>query len=236
MGDKDRVTAPNQLDDSLYLGRLNERPVRTDKPWGHEILWAHTDRYVGKVLHINDGESLSLQYHEEKDETIYVMEGTLVFTFRVSPRPDGIFEQRTTLKAGEKMSIPPRVIHRMEAFDGPVTLMEVSSPEIHDIVRLEDWYGRASTTGGRLMKVARGEEDEQAEFEEMTERREAFVEVKRDLEAIKADLSVLSGLVGKVQVEEAHDVVLECSRCHMPISIDGLVVDGGPFRVKGAHA
>ena len=236
MGDKDRVTAPNKADDSIFVQRRADLPSTTIKPWGHEVLWAWTDKYAGKLLHIKAGESLSLQYHEEKDETIYVLAGTLVFTFRESQSVDGIFESRITVKFGEAISIPPRVIHRMEAFDGPVTLMEVSSPEIHDIVRLEDWYGRASTTGGRLMKVARGEEDEQAEFEEMTERREAFVEVKRDLEAIKADLSVLEGLIGEFQVEESYDVVVECPNCHLPISIDGLVIDGGPFRVKGAHA
>src|SRR5438045_7196658 len=110
------------------------------KPWGYELIFARTDRYVGKVLHVNRGESLSLQYHEMKDETLYVVEGEL----RLTIEHDGD-RRELTLRKGEAFHIPPRMIHRMEAMvdtDGA----EVSTPELDDVLRLEDRYGRAGTT------------------------------------------------------------------------------------------
>jgi mannose-6-phosphate isomerase len=113
------------------------RPVeRVEKPWGYELIFARTDRYVGKILHINAGESLSLQYHEQKDETLHVVSGEL----RLTIEHDG--ERRElTLREGESFHIPPRLIHRMFAVVD-TDVAEVSTPELSDVVRLEDRYGR----------------------------------------------------------------------------------------------
>ena len=110
------------------------------KPWGYELIFAHTDRYVGKILHINRGESLSLQYHEIKEETLYVVEGELLLTIEY----DGD-QREMPLRKGEAFHIPPRMIHRMEAI-ADTDVAEVSTPELDDVVRLEDRYGRAGTS------------------------------------------------------------------------------------------
>jgi mannose-6-phosphate isomerase-like protein (cupin superfamily) len=105
------------------------------KPWGKEIRWAINEKYLGKILHINAGSRLSLQYHEQKDETIYVLEGNLVVK--------GSDEQVQILGAGESLRIKPLTVHRFCAPNThDVTLVEVSTPEIDDVVRLEDDYGR----------------------------------------------------------------------------------------------
>ena len=106
------------------------------KPWGYELIFAKTDRYVGKILHINRGECLSLQYHEMKDETLYVVEGEL----RLTIEHEGDRRELMLLK-GEAFHIPPRLIHRMEAVVD-TDVAEVSTTELDDIVRLEDRYGR----------------------------------------------------------------------------------------------
>ncbi len=106
------------------------------KPWGYELIFAKTPRYVGKILHINRGESLSLQYHEMKEETLYVVEGEL----RLTIEHDGD-RRDITLRKGEAFHIPPRLIHRMEAIVD-TDVAEVSTPELQDVVRLEDRYGR----------------------------------------------------------------------------------------------
>ena len=109
-----------------------------DKPWGHELIWAHSDSYVGKVLHINAGESLSLQYHEVKDETIHVFRGQMVFL--VGPSEDAMEEVELT--EGMSFRIQPGTRHRMTAVTD-CDLLEVSTPHLDDVVRLEDRYGRA---------------------------------------------------------------------------------------------
>lgn len=116
---------------------FKHREVRhVPKPWGYELIFAHTDRYVGKILHINKGESLSLQFHEMKEETLYVVEGELKLTIE----SDGD-RRELALRKGEAFHIPPRLIHRMEAvIDTDVA--EVSTTELDDVVRLEDRYGR----------------------------------------------------------------------------------------------
>lgn len=111
--------------------------TRVPKPWGYELIFARTERYVGKILHINKGESLSLQFHEMKEETLYVVEGELRLTIEY----DG--DRRVLpLRKGEGFHIPPRLIHRMEAVVD-TDVAEVSTPELEDVVRLEDRYGRA---------------------------------------------------------------------------------------------
>jgi mannose-6-phosphate isomerase-like protein (cupin superfamily) len=110
---------------------------RVPKPWGEEIIFAHTERYAGKILRIRRGESLSLQYHERKDETIYLYAGRI----RVTQEKDGRREERT-LEPGGALRFPPGTRHRMEAIEDS-ELFEVSTPELDDVVRLEDRYGRA---------------------------------------------------------------------------------------------
>jgi mannose-6-phosphate isomerase-like protein (cupin superfamily) len=120
---------------------FQHRPItHIPKPWGYELIFAHTERYVGKILHINKGESLSLQFHEMKEETLYVVAGELKLTIEC----DG--DRRVLpLRKGESFHIPPRLIHRMEAVED-TDVAEVSTPELDDVVRLEDRYGR---TGNR---------------------------------------------------------------------------------------
>ena len=108
--------------------------MKVEKPWGHEIRWAINNKYLGKILHINKGQRLSLQYHDQKDETIYVLEGTAVV----------ILDEKThILSEGQSLRIQPKQVHRYSApEDGHVKLIEVSTPEIDDVIRLEDDYGR----------------------------------------------------------------------------------------------
>ena len=113
---------------------------RVDKPWGHELIWAHTDRYVGKVLVIEAGRRLSLQRHLVKDESILVRAGRLLLSLEDQ---DGVV-QTEELGQGEHRHVPTGRIHRYEALER-VELIEVSTPELDDVVRLEDKYGRAGT-------------------------------------------------------------------------------------------
>jgi quercetin dioxygenase-like cupin family protein len=111
-------------------------PYRVEKPWGYELVWAHTDRYVGKVLHVKKGESLSLQYHRVKDETMHVFSGEV----RLQIDEGGELKERVVSK-GESIRIPPNTRHRVEALTD-ADLLEASTPELDDVVRLEDRYGR----------------------------------------------------------------------------------------------
>jgi mannose-6-phosphate isomerase-like protein (cupin superfamily) len=108
-----------------------------DKPWGHELIWAHTSKYVGKILHIKAGEALSLQYHQVKDETIMVLSGRLQLVFYA----DGEEPKSRELGPREPFHIQPGLRHRMIAVDD-TDVLEVSTTEIDDVVRLEDRYGR----------------------------------------------------------------------------------------------
>jgi mannose-6-phosphate isomerase len=111
-----------------------------DKPWGHELIWAETARYVGKILHVRAGERLSLQYHRVKDETVMLLSGRLLFEhFREGEAPRSV-----ELKVREPFHIPPGLRHRMIAIED-ADILEVSTPELDDVVRLEDRYGRAGS-------------------------------------------------------------------------------------------
>jgi mannose-6-phosphate isomerase-like protein (cupin superfamily) len=112
---------------------------RVPKPWGYELIFAKTDRYVGKILHVDRGHSLSLQYHEMKEETLFVVRGELKLTVEW----DGD-RREMSLREGEAFHIPPRLIHRMEAVVD-TDVAEVSTTELDDVVRLEDRYGRTGT-------------------------------------------------------------------------------------------
>lgn len=111
-------------------------PTRIDKPWGYELHWAKTERYVGKLLHIKKGEALSLQYHRQKEETMFVQAGRLLLELR----RDGAVERREILP-GDCVHLPPTTVHRLTAVEDS-DVFEVSTPELDDVVRLEDRYGR----------------------------------------------------------------------------------------------
>jgi len=112
------------------------------KPWGHETIWAHSERYVGKILHINAGHELSVQYHNKKDETVYLLSGEIVY--RVQPPGRDALDD-VQLKIGESFRITPGTIHQMIALTD-CDVLEVSTPEIDDVVRLSDKYGREGTS------------------------------------------------------------------------------------------
>lgn len=113
--------------------------TRVEKPWGHELIWADTEMYVGKILHVKAGHALSLQYHEQKDETIYVLRGRMHFW--AGPSADAL--EKIEMKEGDSYRTRPGTVHRMEAITD-VDVLEASTPHLSDIVRLEDRYGRTS--------------------------------------------------------------------------------------------
>ena len=119
----------------------NDLPVRIDKPWGHEIWWAWTDQYVGKILHVDAGHRLSVQYHEHKDETSYVLRGSL--TLFKGESADALTE--TPVGPGAQWRNLPGEIHTIEAIED-AQVLEVSTNHLDDVVRLTDSYGRQGTT------------------------------------------------------------------------------------------
>ncbi len=120
-----------------------EAPRRVEKPWGYELIWAETDRYVGKLLHIRQGEALSLQYHREKDETIYVLRGRM--RFLAGPSADALTEY--PMDEGSRFHVRTGTVHRMIA-ETDVDVLEASTPHLDDVVRLEDRYGRTPEPDG----------------------------------------------------------------------------------------
>lgn len=114
---------------------------RVDKPWGHELIWAKTKDYVGKLIHVNAGHKLSLQYHELKEETMYVQSGKVIL---VCENDQGVLEE-IPLGPGESFHILPRKKHRLVGVEN-ADVFEVSTPHLNDVVRLEDTYGRSGTS------------------------------------------------------------------------------------------
>jgi mannose-6-phosphate isomerase-like protein (cupin superfamily) len=121
-------------------------PVKhVPKPWGHETIWALTDRYCGKILHVKAGHQLSVQYHERKDETVYLLAGEMRYWVRLGGGPDSdapLEDQR--LSAGDAFRITPGTVHYIEAVTD-CDVLEASTPDLDDVVRLEDRYGRQGT-------------------------------------------------------------------------------------------
>jgi len=113
--------------------------TRVEKPWGYELHWATTDRYVGKVLHIQAGHALSLQFHRKKDETILLWSGRMRFEI---DRGGG--RQQLDLEPGQAVHVAPGDVHRMVAVED-CDVFEVSTPELDDVVRIEDRYGRGDS-------------------------------------------------------------------------------------------
>ena len=116
---------------------MNQRPRRVEKPWGHELIWADTDLYVGKILHVKAGEALSVQMHEKKDETMHLLRGEIIL--RVGPSPDAL--SAVPFKEGDSVRIRPGTIHMIEAVTD-VDVLEASTPHLDDVVRFKDRYGR----------------------------------------------------------------------------------------------
>jgi quercetin dioxygenase-like cupin family protein len=111
-------------------------PKKIEKPWGYELIWAQTDQYIGKILHVNKGQKLSLQFHNIKDETIHLLAGRLRFEIE----ENGVMVIRT-LTPGDSYHIKPKCKHRMDA-EEICEILEASTPFLDDVVRLQDAYGR----------------------------------------------------------------------------------------------
>jgi mannose-6-phosphate isomerase-like protein (cupin superfamily) len=132
---KGRSPAPGAAAES---GRVPVTVV--PKPWGHETIWAHTEHYAGKILFIKAGHALSLQYHDRKDETAYLLSGEIIY----SVEADGEL-RNVGLKVGESFRVTPGTIHKMEAVTD-CQVLEASTPHLDDVVRLSDRYGREGTS------------------------------------------------------------------------------------------
>lgn len=128
-----RGISPNLLD----LDRFGVPVERVEKPWGYELIYAATDRYCGKVLFVRAGEQLSLQFHRAKDETIYVQSGRVELEIGEPGKPVDV----EVVAPGRAFHLAPGTVHRLRAIEDTV-ILEVSTPELDDVVRLEDRYGR----------------------------------------------------------------------------------------------
>ena len=123
------------------LARFRTEPRHVDKPWGWELVWALTDRYCGKLLFVRAGHSLSLQFHREKDESWYVQEGRA--KLEVGQVGEAVLSEEV-IAPGAAFHYAPGTVHRVTALDDTL-ILEVSTPHLDDVVRLEDQYGRAGT-------------------------------------------------------------------------------------------
>jgi mannose-6-phosphate isomerase-like protein (cupin superfamily) len=133
----DHLSSPN-------LGGLDAfafEPERVEKPWGYELIWALTDRYCGKLLFVKAGESLSLQFHKVKDESWYVQQGRAELELGA---PGDALPESEIVGPGAAFRLRPGTVHRVRALEDTV-LLEVSTPDLDDVVRLEDEYGRADS-------------------------------------------------------------------------------------------
>lgn len=127
--------------DATILGLSPELPKRIEKPWGHEVWFAHTDRYAGKIITVLAGHRLSLQYHDAKDETSHLVSGRM----RLWQGNDRDALTETIIEPGTTWRNVPGTIHTVQAIED-ATFFEVSTPELHDVVRLDDQYGRQGTS------------------------------------------------------------------------------------------
>ena len=131
--------------DSPNLGSLDRWSFdvrRVDKPWGHELIWALTDVYCGKVLFVAAGHSLSLQFHREKDESWLVQSG--LCQIELGETGQAVLSEEV-VRPGTALHYPPGTVHRITALED-TTILEVSTPHLDDVVRLEDLYGREGTS------------------------------------------------------------------------------------------
>lgn len=114
------------------------RPRVVDKPWGHELIWAETELYVGKILHVHAGEALSVQMHEKKDEVLHLLKGEMIL--RAGPSPDEL--EDIPFHEGDSFRVKPGTVHMIEAVTD-VDVLEASTAHLDDVVRFTDRYGRA---------------------------------------------------------------------------------------------
>ena len=131
--------------DSPNLGGLDSwsvEPRKVEKPWGYELIWAETERYVGKVLFVKAGESLSLQFHRRKDESWLVQAGRA--KLELGSAGNAVLREEV-IAPGAAFHFRPGTVHRVTALED-TTILEVSTPELDDVVRLEDRYGREGTS------------------------------------------------------------------------------------------
>lgn len=131
----DRLSSPNLKG----IEQFAFEPERVEKPWGYELIWALTEDYAGKLLAVNAGQQLSLQFHRQKDESWYLLQGVAELEFA------GAGEKTTAsevVRPGAAFRIRPGTVHRIRALED-VLMLEVSTPHLDDVVRLEDDYGRA---------------------------------------------------------------------------------------------
>ena len=122
--------------------RYRVSPRRVEKPWGWELVWAETEAYVGKLLFVRAGEALSLQYHQVKDEAWLVREGLARVELGVA---DGDVLDTIEIREGDALHYPPGTLHRVTALEDTL-IVEVSTPHLDDVVRIEDRYGREGTS------------------------------------------------------------------------------------------
>jgi mannose-6-phosphate isomerase len=124
------------------LDRWSFQPRRVEKPWGWELIWAESETYVGKILFVRAGASLSLQFHREKDESWLVHEGKAELELG---EPGAALLNTEVVGAGQAFRFRAGTVHRVRALED-TTILEVSTPQLDDVVRLEDRYGRAGTS------------------------------------------------------------------------------------------
>ena len=144
-GPEGRLGTPEEVQDSGRWAPTSAvaKPRRVEKPWGHELIWAETEDYVGKLLFVKAGEALSLQFHEEKDETLFLLSGEIVLELG-----SGVHSlEPVRLGEGECVRVFPGVLHRLEAVKDS-TLLEASTAHLDDVVRVRDRYGRAGEPEG----------------------------------------------------------------------------------------
>jgi mannose-6-phosphate isomerase len=134
----DHLTSPNLGG----LDRFAAEPEKVEKPWGYELIWSKTEHYAGKILFVRAGESLSLQFHKVKDEAWYVLSGRAELELGA---PGERVLNREIVGAGAAFHFPPGTVHRITAVED-ATILEVSTPQLEDVVRLEDRYGREGTS------------------------------------------------------------------------------------------
>jgi mannose-6-phosphate isomerase-like protein (cupin superfamily) len=132
------VDSPN-LDS---VTRFAYEPTRVDKPWGYELIWALSEDYCGKILFVKAGEALSLQFHKIKDESWYVLDGRAELELGA---PGQTVLDNEVIRPGAAFRFRPGTVHRVRALED-TRILEVSTPQLDDIVRLEDTYGREGTS------------------------------------------------------------------------------------------
>jgi len=149
MADHNHISSPN-------LGgvdRFAAEPKKVDKPWGHELIFVVTDRYAGKLLHVKAGEALSLQFHRLKDESWYLQSGRA--KLELGDAGEAVLNEEV-VSAPAFFRFQPGTVHRVTAIE-ETTIVEISTPQLDDVVRLEDAYGREGTSAPSLRRARIGQ-------------------------------------------------------------------------------